>query len=535
VSTTARMNGLGAVPRRASAPVGSLMRTSGIEELKAVLRRSVVLIVGVVIMSILAMNLIRQLGGAQYESHARVVLNSSDFSSAALGINPVYRDPARQDQAEQNLVDSPQLYVYAAARAGGQAGTASDLEANTTATVANNVVDFTSTTSDPDHSARIVNVVASAYPHWRAQVQGHSVDTAIAQVQQQIARVGQTAELTKQLQQLRILKTVSAADTLFVEQATGATKTTPKPLNDSILGGVIGLVIALLIVGGRELFDTTVRSEADVEDALEAPVLATIESIPRRLRAALLGQSGGRFNDEYQLLAANIAQVFDNHEGTVQLAVTSALPGEGKTTTATNLAAALSRRGAHVVLADFDLRKPAVSDLVGIPRGAAGVAELLTGAADLKSVLWRVQPNGEGWHVEGNGADLTTQRRRRPVPGAPQDLQSSEGSLAVMPGGATRLETAPRFAHLPALLERLPPELDFIIVDTPPALLVAGMAELAQSVDAVIVVVRHGVVHRRRLRTLGRQARSWRARLLGAVLNDSPGDEGYLNYYYGRP
>jgi Mrp family chromosome partitioning ATPase len=112
---------------------------------------------------------------------------------------------------------------------------------------------------------------------------------------------------------------------------------------------------------------------------------------------------------------------------------------------------------------------------------------------------------------------------------------STEGSLTVMPGGVVRRESVPRFAKLPALLDSLPPGADFVVIDTPPALIVAGMAELAQSVDAVIVVVRHGVVHRRRLRALGRQARSWRARLLGAVLNDSPGDVGYLNYYYGRP
>ena len=95
--------------------------------------------------------------------------------------------------------------------------------------------------------------------------------------------------------------------------------------------------------------------------------------------------------------------------------------------------------------------------------------------------------------------------------------------------------TGPRFAKLPALLEQLPANVDYVIVDTPPALLVAGMADLAQSVDAVIVVVRHGGVHRRRLRALGRQARSWRARLLGAVLNDAPGQDGYVGYYYGRP
>jgi Mrp family chromosome partitioning ATPase len=513
------------------------MKTSGIEELKSVLRRSALLIVGVVVVGILGTNLIRQLGGPQYQAHARVVLNNGNLSSAALGINPVYQDPVRQDQAQQNLVSSPELYSYAAQRARGRVGTGNELMSNTSATVANNVIDFTAKTSEANRSLLMVNAVASAYPHWRAQVSGRVLDTAIAQVRDQISRFGKTPDLAKQLQQLKVFKVLSSDDTLFVEQGRTATKTTPKPVSDSLLGGLIGLVFALLIVGARELFDTTVRTEADVEDALEAPVLARIESLPRRLRTAVLGAGGGRFNDEYELLAANIAQIFDGHEGTVQLAVTSALPGEGKTTTASNLAAALSRRGATVVLADFDLRKPSVSEFVGIPRGAAGVSELLAGAADLRSVLWRVAPNGEGPHLE-NGrevAQLAASRRKRTGSVAGEVLPATEGSLTVMPGGVVRRESVPRFAKLPALLDSLPLDADFVVIDTPPALIVAGMAELAQSVDAVIVVVRHGVVHRRRLRALGRQAHSWRARLLGAVLNDSPGEEGYLNYYYGRP
>jgi Mrp family chromosome partitioning ATPase len=103
-----------------------------------------------------------------------------------------------------------------------------------------------------------------------------------------------------------------------------------------------------------------------------------------------------------------------------------------------------------------------------------------------------------------------------------------------MPGGAASSDLSSRFVRLPALLDELPAEIEFVIVDTPPALLVAGMAELAQSVDGVIVVVRHGYVHRRRLRALGRQARSWRARVIGAVLNDSPRPDGVGTYYYGR-
>jgi Mrp family chromosome partitioning ATPase len=506
------------------------MRSSGIEELKSVLRRSAVLIVAIVLIGVVAMNIIRQVGGPHYQASAKVLLNNSDISSAALGINPAYQDPKRVDAAEQNLANSPELYAYVAQHSNGRLGSASEIKAATTATVAGNVVAFQTKASNGDRAQQTANAVASAYPEWRAQVQGRAIDAAIAQVDSQIARSGKTPALDQQLQRLQVLKTLSSGDALFVEQGGGAVKTTPKPVSDSLLGAALGLVVALLVVGSRELFDTTVRSESDVEDALEAPVLATIESMPRRLRTSVLSSGGGRFTDEYELLAANIAQIFDGHESTVQLAVTSALPGEGKTTTATNLAAALSRRGARVVLADFDLRKPAVSEFVGIPRTAAGVSELLAGTADLKSVLWQVQPNGAGFHVEGDPRlQLVPDRERA------QTVATAEGSLAIMPGGAVpRSESGLRFAKLPSLLERLPAELDFVVVDTPPALLVSGMAELAQSVDAVVVVVRYGAVHRRRLRALGRQARSWRSRLVGAVLNDSPSNEGYLNYYYGQ-
>src|SRR4029453_11081848 len=110
-----------------------------------------------------------------------------------------------------------------------------------------------------DATVRAVNVVASAYPPWRAQVKGRAIDSAIDQIRTREAGIGKTAELDRQRQQLQVLKTLNAGETLFVDEADSATKTTPRPVRDSILGGVIGLVIAVLIRGGGELFDTGVR------------------------------------------------------------------------------------------------------------------------------------------------------------------------------------------------------------------------------------------------------------------------------------
>jgi Mrp family chromosome partitioning ATPase len=525
------------------------MKSSAIEELKTVLRRSLPLILGVILVGMLGLNLIRQLGGPAYNAEAKVLLGNEDLQSAVLGISRPYQDPARIDQAEQNLVDSPQLYDTVARSSGGRLGSGSEIKSQTAASVSNNVVTFSATTGNAERSVQLVNLVASLYPGWRAGVSQKAIDSAISQVRGEIARSGSSADLSKQLQQLQMVKSVTSGDTLFVERATDAAKTRPRPVSDTILGGAIGLVIALLIVGARELFDTTVRSEEDVEDALNTQVLSTVESLPRRLRTSMLGPSGSRFNDEYALLAANIAQIFDGQEGPVQLAVTSAVPGEGKTTTATNLAAALSLRGANVVLADFDLRKPSVADLVGIPIGSHGVAEVLKGTAQVRSVLWQVRPNGAGWYVDRgrnssrrrSGSEPQAKSRSPQVAATQQTIRAPQtplrprGSLAVMPGGSASVEVTPLFSRLPGVLDQLTGDLDFVVVDTPPALLTAGMAELAQSVDGVIVVVRHGVVHRRRLRALGQQARSWRARVLGAVLNDSPDHEGgYLSYYNAR-
>jgi Mrp family chromosome partitioning ATPase len=528
VATTARIPAFSVSARTAAQLGENSLRTSGIEELKSALRRSALLIVGVVLVGVLGYDIMRQAAGPEYLARARVVLSTGDLSTAVLGITPAYQDPARQDQAEQNLVNSPELYSYAAAKAAERTVTGSQLMSSVVAAVSNNVVDFSAKSGNAGRSMLLANTVASAYPTWREQVTGRATDAAITQVRDQMGRFGRTPQLQTRLQQLQLLKNLSGGETLFVDQATSATKTAPKPVTDSIIGGAIGLVIALLLVGARELFDTTVRSESDVEDALDAPVLAAIETLPRRLRTTVLGREGGRFNDEYQLLAANVAQIFDGHEGVVQLAVTSAVPGEGKTTTAANLAAALARRDANVLLADFDLRRPAISEFMGIPRNAAGVNEFLAEAADVRSLLWQIPSNGEGPKTE-NGMSTVAE----PVPVRRRVVRAgTDGSLMVLPGGRARKAGAtPQFVRLPSLLEKLPAGVDFVIIDTPPALLVSGMAELAQSVDAVIVVVRHGMVHRRRLRTLGRQARTWRARLIGAVLNDSPADDSYLNYY----
>jgi Mrp family chromosome partitioning ATPase len=108
------------------------------------------------------------------------------------------------------------------------------------------------------------------------------------------------------------------------------------------------------------------------------------------------------------------------------------------------------------------------------------------------------------------------------------------GRLWVLPAGGTqRAHSHLNPRRLATLLEELRSRADFVVLDTPPALLTAEMADMADSVDSAIVVVRYGRVTHRSLRTLSRQARGWGAEMAGAVITDAGGDEQY-GYYGGR-
>jgi Mrp family chromosome partitioning ATPase len=209
--------------------------------------------------------------------------------------------------------------------------------------------------------------------------------------------------------------------------------------------------------------------------------------------------------------------------------VTSAVSREGKTTTAANLAVSLGRRGMNVVLGDFDFRKPGLSEVFQIPPDAPGVLQVVGGASPLDDVLWSVRLTGASPAIYKNGA-LPGQTHDPLTNG--KDIDPGSGSLLVLPaGGVVRSYSSTLLRRLGPLLEKLRAGADFVIIDTPPALLTVELAELAPLIDDVLVVVRQGRVTQRNLRLLSRQARSWPAGVSGAVLTDTPAADQQSAYY----
>ncbi len=257
-----------------------------------------------------------------------------------------------------------------------------------------------------------------------------------------------------------------------------------------VLGLVIGLAVGVAVAVVRELLDTRVRSTADVEDVTSAPVLGVIGYEADAPEHPLIVQESPQAvrAEAFRRLRTNL-QFLELGPAARTYVMTSALPGEGKTTTSVNLAITLADAGQRVVLVDADLRRPAVARYLGI-EGSVGLTTILIGKVAVEDA---VQPWGNG------NLDVIASGQ---IPPNPSELLGGE-SMA-------------------QLLERLRTEYDVIVVDTPPLLPVTDAAILAKGVGGAIVVVGAGMVHRNQLETALSALGTVGVRPLGIVVNRVP-------------
>jgi Mrp family chromosome partitioning ATPase len=497
------------------------MGTNSIDSLKQALRRSLWILLLLPILGIVLMNAARQSQGPLYQASAHVILSPTDIAASLTGTQQ-YVDPERIEDTEIALAESPQLFARAAADADAELGDGDDLRSATTVNFSDNTIAFTATSDDDEIAVSTANAVASAYPEWRAEVSGAALEQAIQQVEDQIELGGRQPALVEQLNRLNVMKTLTSGNVLLVERADSAARTRPNPIRDSILGLLIGTFAALMAVGVREAVDTRIRSESEIEELLDAGVVGTIESLPRRSGVVVLERRRERYRDMYALLAATLAQSRKDGEP-LTIAVTSASAAEGKTTTAANLAAAFAQRNGRVLAIDLDGRRPALAKIFRIPNSSPGLEQVLAGGRSVTSAMWRIPLNG-------NQSPVQRSRDQNPARRDPQ----RQGSLLVLPLQQPFPEAATRHGkQIASLVRDAGKRADYIVIDTPPALATADMTELAKIVDVVLIVVRHGRITRRALAALGKLARMWPNEQTSAVLVDTPRQES-TTYYYGR-
>ena len=280
----------------------------------------------------------------------------------------------------------------------------------------------------------------------------------------------------------------------------------PRPLLNTLLAAVLGLLIALGIAFGADYLIDAIRDSDDVQEVAGLNTLGAIvrmkggraRSEIYRLAALLYPRSG--VAEAYRTLRTNIE--FASVDAPIRsLLVTSSLPGEGKTVTAANLAAVFAQAGHRVLLVDADLRKPGLHLIFDLSNTLGLTTLLRSGEVRDDEIVQATE--------QDNLRVLTT----GPLPPNPAELLGSQ-----------RMRT---------VFDRLTAGYDILVVDSPPLLAVTDSAVLSSILDGTLFVIDARRSRRRAVRQ-GREALDkGGAKVLGAVLNQASirVHPGYADYY----
>jgi capsular exopolysaccharide synthesis family protein len=276
--------------------------------------------------------------------------------------------------------------------------------------------------------------------------------------------------------------------------------TSPNVKIDLAIGLLAGLLVGLGLAALRQTLDTRVRTVSDVSDYTLASVLAVVPADRRSSASPVAFRSDdrGQRAEAFRQLRTNL-QYIDVDSPPKLIAITSAVSGEGKSTTAMNLAMAMAEAGSKVCLIDGDLRRPTIAKYLDLIPGV-GLTTVLSGRATVGDVLQSVGPN-------------LTVITSGPIPPNPSELLAS--------------------GQFRTLLRGLADQTDYVVIDSAPLLPVADGREVASAADVSLLVVRCGRTNREQVKQATESLQRVGARLGGVVFNmvSSRGSGNYYHYY----
>ena len=294
----------------------------------------------------------------------------------------------------------------------------------------------------------------------------------------------------------------------------------PRKSLDIAVGLLSGLLLGVTMAFVQEALDTSVKRPEDLENSLGLPILGVIpkaESLPSgrpwlsRRPSGALGMIEGSvlklpsspIAEAYRALRTSVLLSSAPHPPQVLL-FTSAQPREGKTSTCVNLALSLAQLNKQVLVIDADLRKGQIHKILGLPR-AAGLSDVLTGSKGNGDVLTQVEDVPNLWVLPAGAR-----------PPSPADLLSSP--------------------TMEEMLREFRQRFEFILIDSPPLLLVTDPAILSKFADGIVLVTASERTTLKAVKRVQRILNTAGERFLGAVVNwvdtRRDGDYSYYRNHY---
>lgn len=373
-----------------------------------------------------------------------------------------------------------------------------------------NLVNITAKDPDPALAARIANT-------WAEQFVAFSKDSARAKVREgedllrERARAlpadatADRAALQDALSRLILIESVQTGDVEVVDRASvPSDPSSPKPLRDGILAFLLGGALGIGLVFFLNVLDRRVKSVEEFESLYGARLLA---GIPERTRDPRTERDRQLALEPFRILRNGLPLLGGGRPIRVIL-VTSAVPGEGKSTVAAGLARALALSGESCALVEVDLRRPTFHQQFDLRADPRGFTTAVVGGVPVGELLRPVLPGLKTLLVLPSG----------PLPPNPAELLRSPDTGRV--------------------LEELAREVDTVVLDAPPLLPIADSQVLLDhlQVDVCLIVARSNLETRdesRRTRAI--LDRHGRGATFGLVVNGTSSAEQAYDYYGADP
>jgi capsular exopolysaccharide synthesis family protein len=453
----------------------------------------------------------------QYAATAQLLVQSAGNLSLGSGSSQTAIS-STDVQTELQLVTSAQVQSQVLAQLGSAPGVSASEVGQT------NVIALTAVSPEPARAAQIANAYAKAFVSWSAATTISNLAVAEGQLTKQITAIdteigklprgsaaqvtalsNQQAVLKGQLAQLQVTGANASTGLELVTPATAPpSPSSPKPLQNTLLGLIAGLVLGIGAAFLRDNLDDTLATAEAVERVGGAPVLATVPMVGSWRKNAnpvviSVTEPSSQPAEAYRSLRTSLQ--FVRNDATMRIIlVTSPNAGDGKTATVVNLGAVFAQAGARVVVVSCDLRRPGLNQVIA-PGEHAELASVLAGQQPLDLALSPV-PGVDGLWAFGT----------REVAANPTELLSGN--------------------RMRSLIDDLAGRFDIVLIDSPPVLPVADALILSRYADAVLLVVAAASTKRAELRRAAEKLAQASAPVVGAVLNKATAQDGY-GYGYG--
>lgn len=446
-----------------------------------------------------------------YDATAKLLFSQDTLATEAGGAGPPPDvDPEGTKATNVLLVTTNQVADAVREQLGLTDRSAADLldqmkvETESTA----KIVDVTATDVDPQLAARIANV-------WVQQFAAIRRDQARAKVQQGEdllrQRLSQTpatdreqlAGLNDGLSRLARLEALTTGDVDVIDRAqVPESPSSPKPIRDGAIALLLGIALGVGLAFLLNLLDRRVKTIEDLEATYGLPA---VSSVPLRLREPRSQQDRDVALEPFRILSGALATVAGGREVRIIL-VTSAVPGEGKSTVASGLSRALASSGKSVALVEADLRRPSFHLQFDLGGDRRGLSTALVGGVPAAELLRAGPPASPG--------------------------------LTVLPSGPTPPNSAEllRSEEFSEVLRELLAAVDVVVLDAPPLLPVADSQVLLDNplIDVGIIVGRAYHTKREEVRRCRAVIQRHHQRRLGLVVNGLRELDGGEYGYYGN-